>query len=56
MILALAGLVLGAAFGAIRARARGGNAADIAQYAVVHGLILAVAGLFVAIFLVRSGI
>ena len=56
MILALAGLALGAALGAVRARARGGNAADIVQYAVVHGLLLAVIGLFVAIALVRTGI
>lgn len=56
MILALSGLVLGAALGAVRARARGGDAADIAQYAAVHGLILALVGLFVAIFLVRTGV
>lgn len=56
MILALAGLVLGAGLGAVRARARGGNGADIVQYAAVHGLLFAVIGLFVAITLVRTGL
>lgn len=56
MILALAGLALGAILGAVRARARGGNAADIAQYAAVHGLLLAMVGMFVAIALVRTGV
>jgi hypothetical protein len=54
MIYPLAGLVLGAIAGAIRARARGGKTADMVQWAIVHGLILGLAGLFAAIILSRT--
>lgn len=54
MIYPLAGLILGAIAGALRARARGGTAADMAQWAVVHGLILGLAGLLAAILLTRA--
>ncbi len=54
MIFPVAGLILGAITGAVRARARGGKAADMVQWGIVHGLILGLAGLFVAIVLTRA--
>jgi cation transporter-like permease len=54
MIYPLAGLVLGVIAGALRARARGGKPADMVQWAIVHGLILGLAGLFLAVFLTRG--
>lgn len=53
MIYPLAGLVIGAVTGALRARARGGRTADMVQWAIVHALILGLAGLFAAIILTR---
>ncbi|MGF6859493.1 hypothetical protein ABIE69_000040 [Rhodobacteraceae bacterium MBR-64] len=52
-MIVIAGLVLGALIGALRARARQGNRLDIAQYAAVHAMIFAVIGLFVTIALDR---
>ncbi|WP_199671898.1 hypothetical protein [Pseudooceanicola sediminis] len=49
----LAGLVLGAIFGAVRARKRGGNAKDIWQYAAVHAMLFAIIGLFATVILNR---
>lgn len=49
----IGGFLLGALAGGFRARARGGKVADILQYAFVHGLIFALAGLFVTISLDR---
>jgi cation transporter-like permease len=54
MIYPIAGLVLGALLGAWRARARGGKTADMVQWAIVHGLILGLVGLFAAVLLTRS--
>lgn len=54
MILPLAGLVLGAAFGAWRARARGGNRLDVLQWAAVAGMIGGVIGLFALVLISRS--
>lgn len=54
MIYPLGGLILGFVIGAFRAVRRGGKAADIAQWAIVHGLILALVGLFLLIFIERS--
>lgn len=54
MMLALAGMVLGAVLGAIRARARGGNGFDVAQYAAVHALILGLAGMFITVWMIRG--
>ena len=44
----------GALLGALRARRMNGNGYDIAQYAAVFGLIGALLGLFVAIYLQRA--
>lgn len=49
----IGGFLLGALAGGFRAKARGGKAADILQYAFVHGLILALVGLFITIGLDR---
>jgi cation transporter-like permease len=54
MIYPIAGLLLGAVVGALRARARGGKPADMVQWAIVHALIFGLAGLFAAVFLTRS--
>jgi len=50
----IGGLLIGAIAGGLRARSRGGKAADIAQYAMVYGLIFALVGLFVTISIDRS--
>ncbi len=49
----IGGLLLGAISGGLRARARGGKAADIAQYAVVHAIIFGLLGLFITLYLDR---
>jgi cation transporter-like permease len=54
MIYPLSGLVLGAIVGAFRARSRGGKPADMVQWAIVHALILGLAGLFAAVILTRA--
>lgn len=51
----LSGLVFGVLLGAGRARRRQGTAADIAQYAAVHGILFALIGLFVTLGLGRIG-
>lgn len=45
--------IIGATGGALRARARQGNWLDMAQYAAVHGAILAILGVFITIFVGR---
>ncbi|MCC5973507.1 MAG: hypothetical protein JJT81_05600 [Rubellimicrobium sp.] len=54
MIFPLAGLVMGALTGGMRAKRRGGTRADIAQWAAVHGIIFGLAGLFLLIWIERS--
>lgn len=49
----IGGLLLGAIGGGLRARARGGKPADIAQYATVYGILFGLIGLFVTIILDR---
>jgi hypothetical protein len=49
----IGGFLVGAIGGGLRARARGGKPADILQYAFVHGLIFAIMGLFLTIYLDR---
>ncbi len=48
------GAILGAVWGGLIARRRGGNGKDIAQYAAGFAIIFAILGLFLAIFLARS--
>lgn len=54
-MIVIAGMVLGALWGAFRAGKRGGNRLDIAQYAAVHAIIFGLAGLMVTITLARMG-
>ena len=49
----IGGFLVGAIGGGLRARARGGKAADIAQYALVHAIIFALIGLFITLYLDR---
>lgn len=50
----IAGLGLGAAIGALRARRRGGKALDMAHYAAVHTIAGGLAGMILTIILARS--
>ncbi len=52
-MIVLAGVILGAIWGAMRARARQGSKLDIAQYAAVHAILFGLIGLFVTIGLER---
>ena len=54
MIFPLAGLILGAAFGAFRANARGGNGKDIAQWSIVYAILFGLIGLFVLVGVERA--
>ncbi len=56
MILPLGGLVLGALIGAIRARMRGGKVLDMLQWGAAFGVILAIVGLFVLVFIQRAAV
>lgn len=47
--------LLGLAFGAWRARQRGGKGADLAHYAAVHGFLFALLGLVLTLVLLRLG-
>lgn len=49
----IAGILGGAAWGAIHARRRGGSGLDIAQYAAVWGLIGGILGMFATVALER---
>ena len=52
-MIVLAGLGLGAVWGVVQAKKRGGNRADMAQYGAVWGIIGGLLGLFVTIGLER---
>ena len=52
-MIVLAALVLGAGLGAWRAKKRGGNRLDIAQYAAAHGIAFALLGVFATLILGR---
>jgi uncharacterized membrane protein len=54
MIYPLAGLVIGAALGAIGARRRGGKPLDLLQWAAVGAIVGGLVGLFVLVFIERS--
>ncbi len=49
----IGGLVIGALWGGISAKRRGGRPADIAQYAAVYAIALGILGLFVTIAVER---
>ncbi len=50
----LSGLIIGAIFGAWRAKARGGKGKDMLQWGAVFAIIFGVIGMFILIFLQRS--
>lgn len=50
----LASFLIGALWGDLRARRMRGNTKDRVQYALAHGLGLAILGLFVTVFVDRA--
>lgn len=50
----IATALLGAIYGGIQAKRRGGARMDIAQYAVGYGMAFAIAGLFITVMLSRG--
>jgi len=54
MIYPLAGLFFGALVGAFRAKSKGGNTADMAQWGAVFAMIFGVIGMFLAIIITRN--
>ncbi|MEJ8560821.1 hypothetical protein QTO30_05990 [Yoonia sp. GPGPB17] len=50
----LIGMFIGAVFGALRAKARGGKGKDMLQWGAVFAIIFGVIGMFILIFLQRS--
>lgn len=53
MLVVLGMAAIGAVLGALTARKRNGNAADMAQYAAGYGIAFALAGLIISLILVR---
>lgn len=51
----IAFFLIGALGGALRAKKRGGNRLDMAQYAAIYGMIFGLIGLFVTISFARMG-
>jgi hypothetical protein len=49
------GFILGLLWGGWVAKKRGGNRMDIAQYAVVHGIVLGLVALLVSVLVMRMG-
>ncbi|MFQ1700723.1 hypothetical protein ACJ5NV_09010 [Loktanella agnita] len=54
MIYPLSGLLLGAIFGALRAKMRGGKLFDLLQWGAVFAIIFGLIGLFILIAIERS--
>ncbi len=52
MVVAISAFI-GAALGAVQARRRKGQSADMAQYAIVYALLFSLAALFASIFMAR---
>jgi hypothetical protein len=53
-MIVLAGMVLGAAYGATSARKKGGKPVDALQWAAAYGIAFSLLGLFVTIFLEKT--
>jgi hypothetical protein len=56
MIFPLAGILIGAIFGAFLAKRRGGTALDLLQWGAVNAIIFGVAGMFILIMIERAAI
>ena len=54
MLIPIFGLLIGAIFGGLRAKLRGGSTLDILQWAAVYALILGTIALFIMIGIYRS--
>lgn len=54
MIYPLSGLIIGAIFGAIRAKMRGGKVTDLLQWGAAFAILFGLVGMFVLIFIERS--
>ncbi len=54
MIYPLAGLLIGAILGAVRAKMRGGKVLDMLQWGAVFAMIFGLIGLFALVFIERS--
>lgn len=54
MIYPLAGILLGAIAGGLRAKRKGGKRADIAQWAAVWAIVGGLIGLFALVFIERA--
>ncbi|MCI2393163.1 hypothetical protein [Aliiroseovarius sediminis] len=52
-MLVIAALIFGALVGVLRARKRGGNRLDTAQYAAVHAIVFGLVALFASIIISR---
>lgn len=52
-MIVIGGLLIGALWGSLSARQRGGRPADIAQYATGYGIAFGLAGVFVTLILER---
>lgn len=52
-MIVIAGLVLGACWGAFLAKKRKGNRKDIAQYATAYAIAFMILGLFLTVFIDR---
>lgn len=55
-MIVIAGAILGTITGIYRAKRRGGNRKDLAQYAAVHAMLFMIIGLFITIIIHRSAI
>ncbi len=53
MVVVLGMAILGAILGALTAKKRNGNGADMAQYAAGYGIAFALIGLIISLLLVR---
>lgn len=53
-MIVIVAFVVGAAFGALRAKKRGGNRLDMAQYGAVYGIVLALIATFITIMITRA--
>ncbi|WP_192966961.1 hypothetical protein [Phycobacter azelaicus] len=55
-MIVIAGLVLGALLGALKARKRNGNMADILQYAAVYAIAFGIVGLLATLIIHRMAV